>query len=113
MNNKQQKCFFSGPKSYTIIKMCNFAAQIIKICFIYILIVILFLVQMKVNFFHLNLLVSNFYFWSTMLTQMNHTIVNIFSGTLTVTVNIYKKTEILYLKVKSRVFLSKDTRKNI
>ena len=40
------------------------------------------------EFFHLNLLVSNFYLWSTMLTQINHTIVNIFSGTLIVTANV-------------------------
>ena len=40
------------------------------------------------RFFHLNLLVSNFYFWSTKLTQINHKIVNIFSGILIVTVNI-------------------------
>ena len=38
--------------------------------------------------FNLNLLVSNFYFWSTMLTEINYTIVNIFSGIIIVTVNI-------------------------
>ena len=48
-----------------------------------------------------------------MLTQINYTIVTIFSGTLIVTVNIYikKTTETLYLKVKWRVFLSNDTRR--
>ena len=40
------------------------------------------------GFFHLNLLVSNFYFWSAMFTEINHTIINIFSGILIVTVNI-------------------------
>ena len=40
------------------------------------------------RFFHLNLHVGNFDFWSTMLTEINHTIVNIFSGILIVTVNI-------------------------
>ena len=40
------------------------------------------------GFFHLNLLVSDFYFWSAVLTEMNHAIVNIFSGILIVTVNI-------------------------
>ena len=40
------------------------------------------------GFFHLNLLVSNFYFWSAMLTEINHTIVKIFSDILIVTVNI-------------------------
>ena len=40
------------------------------------------------GFFYLNLLVSKFYFWSTKLTEINHTIVNIFSGILIVTVNI-------------------------
>ena len=64
------------------------------------------------GFFHSNLLVSNFYFWSAMLTEINHTIVNIFSGTFIVRVN-KKTTEILYLKVKQRVFLTKDTKKNI
>ena len=67
-----------------------------KRCLVHILIVLLFLVHMKVNFaaildfFHLNLLLSNFYFWSTKLTEINHTIVNIFSGRpiLIVTVNI-------------------------
>ena len=38
------------------------------------------------GFFHLNLFVSNFYFWSTKLTQINHIIVNMFSGILIVTV---------------------------
>ena len=42
------------------------------------------------GFFHLNLLVSNFYLWSTKLTQINHIIVNIVSGILIVTEN-YKK----------------------
>ena len=40
------------------------------------------------GFFHSNLLVSNFNFWSSKLTQINHTIVNIFSGILVVTVDI-------------------------
>ena len=40
------------------------------------------------GFFYSNLIVSNFYFWSTMLAQINHNIVNIFSGILIVTVNI-------------------------
>ena len=40
------------------------------------------------GFFHSNLIVSNFYFLSTMLTQINHNIFNIFSGILIVTVNI-------------------------
>ena len=40
------------------------------------------------GFFPSNLVVSNFYFWSTMLTQINHTILNIFSGILIVTENI-------------------------
>ena len=40
------------------------------------------------NFFHLNVLVSNFYFRSNKLTQINHVIVNIFSGILVVTANI-------------------------
>ena len=44
------------------------------------------------DFFRLNLLVSNFYFWSTMLTEINHTIVNIFSAILIV--------RVWYLKVK-------------
>ena len=29
------------------------------------------------EFFHSNIIISNFYFWSTMLTQINHNIVNI------------------------------------
>ena len=49
------------------------------------------------GFFHLDLFVSNFHFWSTKLTEKNHTIVNIFSGILIVTVNIKN---ILFLKVK-------------
>ena len=52
------------------------------------------------GFFHSNLLVSNFYLWSNKLTQINHAIVNIFSGILIVRVNISKTTDILYLKVK-------------
>ena len=40
------------------------------------------------GFSHLHLLVSNYYFWSTKLTGIKHTIVNIFSGILIVTVNI-------------------------
>ena len=38
--------------------------------------------------FHLNLLVSNFYSRSNKLTQINHVIVNVFSGILIVAVNI-------------------------
>ena len=45
------------------------------------------------GFFHSNLLVSNFYFWSTKLTQINHTIVNISSGILILTVNIIIKND--------------------
>ena len=40
------------------------------------------------GFFHLNLLVSNFYLRSAMLSEINHTIVNIFRGILIVAVNI-------------------------
>ena len=68
----------------------NFCGETLKVNFAAIL-----------DFFHLNLLVSNFYYWSTKLTEINYTIDNIFSGILIVTVNIYKKTtDILYLKVK-------------
>ena len=93
MYNKHQKCFF-GPQVIQNKKWGNFGQQIKKRCFIYILIVVLFLVQKKLNlaanltFFHVNLLVSNLYFWSTMSTEIIHTIVNIFSGILIVTVNV-------------------------
>ena len=82
--------FFSDPQVIQNKKNRNFEPQIKNICLIYILIVILFLVHNEPDFrfFHLNLLVSNFYFWSTKLTGINHTIVNIFSGILIVTVNI-------------------------
>ena len=32
------------------------------------------------GFFHLNLLLSNVYFWSTKILQLNHVIVNMFKG---------------------------------
>ena len=86
--------FFSAPKSYKIKKIEQFGAKNkIKVFNLH------FDVQFvscsnegefrrHFGFFHLNLLVSNFYFWSAMLTKINHTIVNIFSGILIVTVNI-------------------------
>ena len=52
------------------------------------------------GFFHSNLLVRNFYFWSTMLTQIKYSIVNIFSGTLIVTVKIFKNDGNLVFKGK-------------
>ena len=49
-DDEYQKCFFRAPSHTKYKKMSKFEAQIIKRCFIYILIVILFLVHMKVNF---------------------------------------------------------------
>ena len=60
----------------------------------YVLKAILFLVHIKVNiaaildFFLLNVLASNIYFWSTKLLLISDIIVNIFSGIVIVTVNI-------------------------
>ena len=87
MNNEHQKCFF-GPQVKQNKKIeqfqttnkhfdshffsCSYKSEF----------------RRHFGFLHLNLLVSNFYFWSTMLTEINHTIVNIFSGILIVTVNI-------------------------
>ena len=93
MNNKHHKCS-CRPQVIQNKIFINFEPHIKKTCLICILIVILFLGNMKVNFaaildfFHLNLLVSNFYFWSTKLLQINHIIVNIVSGILIVTGNI-------------------------
>ena len=65
MNNKHQKMPVSAPKSYKINKLSNSEPQIKKRGSNYILIAILFIVYMKLNFaailnfFPLNLLVSN------------------------------------------------------
>ena len=87
--------FFSGRKSYKIKKMSNFEAQIIIKKKFYLHFDSHFVscsyereFRGHFEFFHSNILASNFYFWSTVLTQINHTIVNIFSGTLIVAVNI-------------------------
>ena len=61
------------------------------------------------GFFHLNSLVSNFYFWSTKLTQINHIIVNIFSGILTYSNSKYIKNDVhLVFKGQIKVIFSKD-----
>ena len=96
--------FFSGPKSYKIKKIEQFRGTKNKKMF-YLHFDSDFVscsyegeFRGHFVFFHSNLLVSNFYFWSTMLTQINHTIVNIFSGTLIVTVNIRKNDRNLVFK---------------
>ena len=66
MKNKHQKCVFRPP-NYKYEGGCRGHFRL----------------------FHLNLLVSNVYFWSTQLPQLNH-IINMFSGTFRVTVNILK-----------------------
>ena len=88
--------FFSAPKSYKIKKIEQFRAKNqIKVFNLFLISDIHFVpcsykgeFRRHFGFFHLNLLVSNFYFWSAMLTEINPTIVNIFSGILIVTVNI-------------------------
>ena len=80
-----------APKLYTNNKFSNLEPEVKKIILIYILMVILFFAQTKVNvaailyFFHFKLLVNNVYFGSTKLPQLNHIIVNMCSGILTVT----------------------------
>ena len=67
--------------------MSNFGPQIKKK---------MFNLHFDCHFSHLNLFFSSFI---TKSTQLNHIIVNMFSGILLVTVNIYKTTDILYLNV--------------
>ena len=82
MNNEQPN-FFSGPTSYKIKKLGNFEAQIIKKMFYshfdshFVSCSYEGEFRGHFGFFYSNLLVSNFYFLSTMLTQINYTIVNI------------------------------------
>ena len=93
MNNKHQN-FFSGPISYKIKKIeqlrginnkkmfyLHFASHFVSCSYEGEF-------RGHFEFVHSNLRVSSFYFWSTMLTKISHTIVNIFSGILIVTVNI-------------------------
>ena len=94
MNNKHQKCFFSAPKSYKIKKIAQFHAKkkikVFNLHFDSHFVSCSYKGEFRhqFGFFHINLLVSNFRFWSAMLTEINHTIVNIFSGILIVTVHI-------------------------
>ena len=87
MKNKHQKCVFR-PQSHTEShKFSSLEPQIQKKrCLIVILKAILFFCSYEgecrghFGFFNLNLLPSNVYFWSTKLLQLNHVIVNMFSG---------------------------------
>ena len=105
MNNKHQKCFF-GPQVIQNLKNEQFCAKnqirVFNLHFDSHFVSCSYKGEFRrhFGFLHLNLLVSNFYFWSAMLAEINHTIVNIFNGILIVTVNIKKTTDILYLKVK-------------
>ena len=85
---------FSGPKSYKIKKIEQFRGTNNKNMF-YLHFDSHFVscsyegeFRGHFGFFNSNLIVSNFYFWSTMLTQIHLNNVNIFSGILIVTVNI-------------------------
>ena len=86
--------FFSAPKSYKIKKIAQFRAKnkikVFNLHFDSHFVSCSYKGKFRrqFGFFHLNLLVSNFYFWSAMLTEINHTIVNIFSGIFILTVNI-------------------------
>ena len=91
MNNTHQNFFFLPPSHTKIKKMSNFEPLLNKknmanLHFVSCLYEGEFCGHF--GFFHSNLLVSNFYFWSTKLTQINHTIINIFSGILIVAVTI-------------------------
>ena len=93
--------------------------QIHKKDSIYILIAILFFCSYEggchghSGFFHLNVLISNVYVWSTkllQLLQLNHLIINISSGILIVTVNTWKwRTSCFKGQIKVTSF--HDTRK--
>ena len=79
MSNKHHKCFLSAPKSYKIKKLDNFEPQIKKVFNLHFDSHFVSCsyggdFRRHFDFFHLNLLVSSFYFWSTMLTEINHTI---------------------------------------
>ena len=66
------------------------------------------------GFFHLNFLVGNFYFWLTMLTEINHTIVNVFCGILIVTViYIYKNDGHLVFEGQIKIIYFQNTRKKV
>ena len=86
--------FFSVPKSYKIKKIEQFRAKkkvkVFNLHFDSHFVSCSYKGEFRrhFGFFHLNLLVSYFYVWSAMLTEINHSIVNIFSGILIVTVNI-------------------------
>ena len=75
----------SAVKSYKNHELSNPEPQITKSGLIYILLAFLFFVDMKVN---VNFLVSNVYSWSKKLLQISHIIAIMFSGVVTVTVNI-------------------------
>ena len=77
--------FFSAIKSYKIKTNSNFAPQIKKkfnLHFDSHFVSCSFEGECRghFGFFHLNLLASNFYFWSAKLTQIKHIIVTISSG---------------------------------
>ena len=87
MNNKHQKCFF-GPQVIQNKTIELFRAKkkikVFSLHFDSHIVSCSYKGEFRYfDFFHLNLLVSNFYFWSAMLTEINHTIVSII-----VTVNI-------------------------
>ena len=90
MNNKHQKCFF-WPLSHINNKIEQFRAKnkikVFNLHFDSHFISCSY--KGEFRFFHLNLLVINFYFWFAMLTEINPTIVKISSGIFIVTV--YKK----------------------
>ena len=114
MKNKHQKCVFRPPnhkKPISLAISSHKYKQMFNLHFDSLFVVCSYEGEYRghFDFFHLNLLVSNVYFWSTTLLQLNHIIVNMFSGIFIVTVNIYKKTtDILYLEVKERLRLSKQ-----
>ena len=89
--------FFSVPKSYKIKKIKQSRAKKNKIK-----VFNLHFDRISPPFFHLNLLVSNFYFGCAMLTEIHHTIVYIFGGILIVTVYI-KNEEHLVFKCQIKI----------